>query len=190
MLSSTTTVCCFVWALLTQRIAAGGSDAYGAWGNSYGGHRNGWSSRSSSTSQHAMSSTKTSSTMKPATGESTDPSVTDVKPSSSWQGISTSSWTTVTAATPSISSAGLTTSSSTATSAVYPATNSSVSETSVSPSKTGTALTSHASSTTGNTVTYDWNIEWMIAAPDGFARPVIGVNGQWYVQLLAQTWYV
>ena len=33
---------------------------------------------------------------------------------------------------------------------------------------------------TGNTVTYDWNIGWVRAAPNGFARPVIGVNGQWY----------
>jgi iron transport multicopper oxidase len=24
-----------------------------------------------------------------------------------------------------------------------------------------------------------WNITWVTAAPDGFARPVIGINGQW-----------
>jgi iron transport multicopper oxidase len=101
---------------------------------------------------------------------------------------SRSSWSTVTAATSSVSSARSTTTHSTiATSVPYPATNSSISESSVSPSKTGTALTSHASSTTGNTVTYDWNIEWMIAAPDGIARPVIGVNGQWYVYLPTQS---
>ncbi|RFU27203.1 hypothetical protein B7463_g9130, partial [Scytalidium lignicola] len=29
------------------------------------------------------------------------------------------------------------------------------------------------------TVTYDWDIGWVTAAPDGFSRPVIGVNGQW-----------
>lgn len=29
------------------------------------------------------------------------------------------------------------------------------------------------------TVTYDWNITWVIASPDGFARPVIGINGEW-----------
>jgi iron transport multicopper oxidase len=102
---------------------------------------------------------------------------------------SRSFWSTVTAVAPSNSPVGssTTTWSSIATSVPYPATNSSVSGSSVSPSKTGTALTSHASSTTGNTVTYDWNIEWMIAAPDGIARPVIGVNGQWYVHLPTQS---
>jgi iron transport multicopper oxidase len=129
-----------------------------------------------------------SSAMISVTRGSTDYSTTDVKPSSSWQDASTSSWFTVIAVTSSVSSAGSTTSSySIATSVPYPATNSNVSETSASPSKTGTALTSYASSTMGNTVTYDWNIEWMIAAPDGFARPVIGVNGQWYVQFSSQT---
>ncbi|KAL5326337.1 hypothetical protein ACEPPN_004021 [Leptodophora sp. 'Broadleaf-Isolate-01'] len=29
------------------------------------------------------------------------------------------------------------------------------------------------------TVEYDWNITWVDAAPDGFSRPVIGINGQW-----------
>jgi Multicopper oxidase len=24
-----------------------------------------------------------------------------------------------------------------------------------------------------------WNITWVIAAPDGFARPVVGINGKW-----------
>lgn len=36
---------------------------------------------------------------------------------------------------------------------------------------------------TGNSlaalVTYDWSIDWVTAAPDGFSRPVIGVNGEW-----------
>lgn len=32
---------------------------------------------------------------------------------------------------------------------------------------------------TGKTVTYDWSIGWTTAAPDGFERPVIGINGQW-----------
>lgn len=25
----------------------------------------------------------------------------------------------------------------------------------------------------------DWNVTWVNAAPDGFERPVIGINGQW-----------
>lgn len=29
------------------------------------------------------------------------------------------------------------------------------------------------------TVTYDWTIDWVTAAPDGYSRPVIGVNQQW-----------
>ncbi|KAI9813851.1 MAG: hypothetical protein M1827_003641, partial [Pycnora praestabilis] len=31
----------------------------------------------------------------------------------------------------------------------------------------------------GKTVHYDWTITWVTAAPDGFSRPVIGINGQW-----------
>ena len=26
---------------------------------------------------------------------------------------------------------------------------------------------------------YDWSIDWVSAAPDGFTRPLIGINGQW-----------
>ena len=29
------------------------------------------------------------------------------------------------------------------------------------------------------TVHYKWDISWVTAAPDGFSRPVIGINGQW-----------
>ncbi|EFX03254.1 iron transport multicopper oxidase fet3 precursor [Grosmannia clavigera kw1407] len=29
------------------------------------------------------------------------------------------------------------------------------------------------------TVTYDWDITWVYAAPDGYGRPVIGINGAW-----------
>jgi iron transport multicopper oxidase len=29
------------------------------------------------------------------------------------------------------------------------------------------------------TVTYDWNVTWVWAKPDGFARSVIGINGKW-----------
>lgn len=28
-------------------------------------------------------------------------------------------------------------------------------------------------------VYFNWNITWVNAAPDGFERPVIGINGQW-----------
>ncbi|EXJ67555.1 uncharacterized protein A1O5_09568 [Cladophialophora psammophila CBS 110553] len=36
-----------------------------------------------------------------------------------------------------------------------------------------------AATTSGTVVTYDFNISWVPASPDGFSRPVIGVNGQW-----------
>lgn len=29
------------------------------------------------------------------------------------------------------------------------------------------------------TVTYDFNVGWVTAQPDGFSRPTIGINGQW-----------
>ncbi|KAI0849334.1 putative ferroxidase [Daldinia vernicosa] len=29
------------------------------------------------------------------------------------------------------------------------------------------------------TVTYDWNVTWVFASPDGFGRPVIGINDAW-----------
>ncbi|KAK9782843.1 hypothetical protein SCAR479_01186 [Seiridium cardinale] len=30
-----------------------------------------------------------------------------------------------------------------------------------------------------DTITYNWDVTWVNAAPDGFARPVIGINGEW-----------
>lgn len=29
------------------------------------------------------------------------------------------------------------------------------------------------------TVTYNWNVTWVLASPDGFERPVIGINDAW-----------
>lgn len=29
------------------------------------------------------------------------------------------------------------------------------------------------------TVYYDWSIDWVTASPDGYSRPVIGINGKW-----------
>lgn len=29
------------------------------------------------------------------------------------------------------------------------------------------------------TITYNWDATWVTANPDGFSRPVIGINGQW-----------
>lgn len=40
-------------------------------------------------------------------------------------------------------------------------------------------LSSLAVVTNAAIVTYNWTIDWVRAAPDGFSRPVIGVNNQW-----------
>lgn len=40
-------------------------------------------------------------------------------------------------------------------------------------------LLSLASLARAGTVTYDWDVTWVNAAPDGFSRPVIGINNQW-----------
>jgi iron transport multicopper oxidase len=36
-----------------------------------------------------------------------------------------------------------------------------------------------ASLARAGTVTYNWDVTWVKAAPDGFSRPVIGINNQW-----------
>lgn len=36
-----------------------------------------------------------------------------------------------------------------------------------------------AHSVFGATVSYNFDIEWVTASPDGFERPVIGINGAW-----------
>jgi iron transport multicopper oxidase len=38
-----------------------------------------------------------------------------------------------------------------------------------------------------DTVTYDLDIGWVLASPDGFERPVIGVNNQWPPPILYAT---
>lgn len=37
------------------------------------------------------------------------------------------------------------------------------------------------------TVTYNFDIGWVTAAPDGFSRQVIGINGQWPCPLIEAT---
>lgn len=37
------------------------------------------------------------------------------------------------------------------------------------------------------TIAYDWDITWVSAAPDGFTRPVIGVNGVWPCPMIVAT---
>ncbi|KAI1500861.1 Cupredoxin [Biscogniauxia marginata] len=34
------------------------------------------------------------------------------------------------------------------------------------------------------TVTYDWNVTWVSGAPDGFNRPIIGINNEWPCPLI------
>lgn len=33
-------------------------------------------------------------------------------------------------------------------------------------------------------VTYTWDVTWVPSAPDGFTRPVIGINGRWPCPLI------
>ena len=44
---------------------------------------------------------------------------------------------------------------------------------------TSLSLLSLASLAKAATVTYNWDITWVWAAPDGFGRPLIGVNNVW-----------
>ena len=42
--------------------------------------------------------------------------------------------------------------------------------------------------TRGETLTYDFNITWVLANPDGlFTRPVIGINNQWPIPTIVGT---
>ncbi|KAF7516968.1 hypothetical protein G7054_g13961 [Neopestalotiopsis clavispora] len=41
------------------------------------------------------------------------------------------------------------------------------------------AVLAQAVGTLADTISLDWEITWVNAAPDGFHRPVIGVNGKW-----------
>lgn len=44
-----------------------------------------------------------------------------------------------------------------------------------------------AGDTWAASLTYDWDITWVSAAPDGFTRPVIGVNGVWPCPMIVAT---
>lgn len=46
------------------------------------------------------------------------------------------------------------------------------------------ALLALADSVLAKTVTADWSIDWVQASPDGFTRPVIGINGEWPCPIL------
>ena len=47
------------------------------------------------------------------------------------------------------------------------------------PSLSSLLVGSLATVATAAVVEYDWDITWVNAAPDGFSRPVIGVNNEW-----------
>jgi hypothetical protein len=49
------------------------------------------------------------------------------------------------------------------------------------------AFLSFAASSLAATVTYDWDITWVNAAPDGFSRPVIGINNAWPLPTIEAT---
>ncbi|KAI1763595.1 putative ferroxidase [Hypoxylon sp. FL1150] len=41
------------------------------------------------------------------------------------------------------------------------------------------AVLARAAGSLAKSVNYDWNITWVLATPDGFTRPVIGINDAW-----------
>lgn len=43
---------------------------------------------------------------------------------------------------------------------------------------------SFASLGLAKTVRYDWDIGWINRCPDGFCRPVIGINNQWPLPII------
>jgi FtsP/CotA-like multicopper oxidase with cupredoxin domain len=51
--------------------------------------------------------------------------------------------------------------------------------TTYSSSSSPSSSSSSTSATPTASVTYNWDIGWVSAAPDGFERPFIGINGQW-----------
>lgn len=124
------------------------------------------STTSSSTSSSSTSSTttsKTSTTSSTSTSRtSTTSSSSSTQPSTTRMS-STSSSTTLITTTKASSTSGSTSSSST---------SSSVS-TIPYPSYTSYPLPK------GIRRTYNWNITWVSASPDGFRRPFVGINGQW-----------
>lgn len=46
------------------------------------------------------------------------------------------------------------------------------------------ALLALTRSVLADTVTANWSIDWVEAAPDGSTRPVIGINGEWPCPIL------
>lgn len=50
-----------------------------------------------------------------------------------------------------------------------------------------TLLLTLAGNVWAGTATYNWDITWVSAAPDGFTRPVIGVNGVWPCPMIVVT---
>jgi len=40
-------------------------------------------------------------------------------------------------------------------------------------------LALQALAVSASTVTFNWEIDWVSASPDGFQRPAVGINGQW-----------
>lgn len=78
----------------------------------------------------------------------------------------------------------VTTSTTMSTSIIRFSSTISVSATGSSTSKTFSTATPTAASVLAKnpaikTRTYNWNIGWVQAAPDGFSRPFVGINGQW-----------
>jgi iron transport multicopper oxidase len=132
---------------------------------------------STSSSSAAASSTTSSST----TRSTTTTSSSSAAASSSTTTSSSSAAASSTSSTSSSTSSITTTSSSTSSTITSSSTIRSSSTSSTSSTSTRSSLPPYTTPTppNGKTITYNWNIGWVNAAPDGFSRPFIGINGQW-----------
>ncbi|KAK3937429.1 Cupredoxin [Diplogelasinospora grovesii] len=120
------------------------------------------SSSASSSSSFASSASSTSSATSASSTSSTSASSTTSVASSS---VSSSATTLITSTTKSSSSSSASSASSSA----------SGSSTSSAPYPAYTNYPIPA----GKIVTYNWNVTWVSASPDGYTRPFVGINGQW-----------
>ncbi|KAK3385615.1 Cupredoxin [Podospora didyma] len=144
------------------------------------------STSSSTKSSSSSSTTKPTSTSSSTKSSSSSSTTKPTSTSSSTKSSSSSSSTKSTSSSSSTKSSSSSSSSSTKLSTSSSSTKSSSSSTTFKTLTTSsTKVTTSASATPTVKVpkpilrTFDWDIGWVRAAPDGFARPFVGINGQW-----------
>ncbi|KAK3325088.1 Cupredoxin [Apodospora peruviana] len=141
----------------------------------------------SPTSSRTSTSTSTSTTTRPTTTSTTSTSRTSTTSTSTSR---TSTTTTSRTSSTTSTSRSTTTSTSRSSTSTTTSRSSTTTTTRTSSSSTSTSSTSTSSLPpypaytktsipAGKIVTYNWNITWVSASPDGFRRPFVGINGQW-----------